>query len=143
MCLGLGTQDGDYHSNNTSKILWRPPDELSLEYLKKDITSHHKNGSNYPTLNFPLMIRFLCNRHCLGIWSSNHPARWGNCSHLQIGGQRLRADNELPRSDSVHGGQHSHPAQISFLFCRVTCLPKTEWGRDYSQMCSGNQCCYS
>lgn len=106
MCLGLGTQDGEYHGNNTSKIHWRPPDELSLEYLKKDITSHHKNGSNDPTLNLPLMICFLCNRHCLEglIWSSNHPTRWGNCFHLQIGGQRLRADNKLPRSDSVHGG---------------------------------------
>lgn len=25
------------------------------------------------------------------------------------------------------------PNCVFFLFCRVTCLPETEWGRDYSQ----------
>ena len=101
---------------------------------KRDITSHHKNGSNDPTLNLPLMICLLCNRHFLEdlVQASNNPTRQGVCSHLQVRCRSLGEDDKFPRSDNMHDDQHSCPAQI-LVFCSVVSpvFQKTEWGKDY------------
>ena len=53
---------------------------------KRDGTSYNENGNNDPVLNLPLIICLLCDRHFLEglVQSSNSPARWGDCSHLQV-----------------------------------------------------------
>lgn len=103
----------------TGDLLW-----VAFKMSKRDITSHHKNGSNDPILNLPLMICLLCNRHFLEdlVQASNNPTRQGVCSHLQVRCRSLGEDDKFPRSDNMHDDQHSCPAQILFfvLLCHLS-----------------------